>query len=47
MLFFDKSKPDGMKKKFLDGKDLVKLGWKKKINLKNGLKEVVLKQFNK
>lgn len=38
MLFFDKSKPDGMKKKFLDGKDLLKLGWKKKYSIDKGLK---------
>ena len=44
---FDKKSPDGTYKKNLNSKIIKKLGWKKRINLKNGLKEVVLNQFNK
>ena len=44
---FDKRFPDGTYKKNLNSKIIKKLGWKKRINLKNGLKEVVLNQFNK
>ena len=34
---FNISKPDGMSKKYLDGKILEKLGWKKKYNIDQGL----------
>ena len=43
---FDKRFPDGTYKKNLNSKIIKKLGWKPRINLKNGLKEVILKQFN-
>ncbi len=41
---FDKRFPDGTYKKNLNSKIIKKLGWKPRINLKNGLKEVILKQ---
>ena len=44
---FDKRFPDGTYKKNLNSKIIKKLGWKPKINLANGLREVVLNQFNK
>ena len=44
---FDKRFPDGTYKKILNSKIIKKLGWKPKINLANGLREVVLNQFNK
>ena len=44
---FDKRFPDGTYKKNLNSKIIKKLGWKPRINLKNGLKEVILKQSNK
>ena len=34
---FDKSKPDGMKRKILDSKKINKLGWKPKVDLIEGL----------
>ena len=37
---------DGTYKKNLNSQIIKKLGWKPRINLKNGLKEVILKQFN-
>ena len=37
-IIFDKSKPDGMKRKLLDSKKIKQLGWKPKISLKKGLK---------
>ena len=43
---FDKKSPDGTYKKNLNSKIIKKLGWKPRISLKNGLKEVILKQFN-
>ena len=43
---FDKRFPDGTYKKNLNSKIIKKLGWKPRINLKNGLKEIILKQFN-
>ncbi len=43
---FDKRFPDGTYKKNLNSKIIYKLGWKPRINLKNGLKEVISKQFN-
>ena len=43
---FDKRFPDGTYKKNLNSKIIKRLGWKPRINLKNGLKEVILKQFN-
>ena len=43
---FDKRFPDGTYKKNLNSKIIKKLGWKPRINLKNGLKEVILKQLN-
>ena len=43
---FDKSFPDGTYKKNLNSKIIKKLGWKPRISLKNGLKKVILKQFN-
>jgi len=44
---FDKRFPDGTYKKNLNSNIIKKLGWKPKINLENGLREVVLNQFNK
>ena len=38
-LTFDTTKPDGTQKKLLDISRLTKLGWKAKINLKDGIKE--------
>ena len=43
---FDKRFPDGTYKKNLNSKIIKRLGWKPRINLKNGLKEVILKQSN-
>ena len=43
---FDKRFPDGTYKKNLNSKIIKKLGWKPRINLKNGLKEDILKQSN-
>ena len=43
---FDKRFPDGTYKKNLNSKIIKKLGWKPRINLKNGLKKVILKQLN-
>ncbi len=43
---FDKRFPDGTYKKNLNSKIIKKLGWKPRISLKNGLKKVILKQFN-
>ena len=43
---FDKRFPDGTYKKNLNSQIIKKLGWKPRINLKNGLKEVILKQSN-
>ena len=37
-IIFDKSKPDGMKRKLLDSKKIKQMGWKPKISLKKGLK---------
>ncbi len=38
-IVFDINKPDGTQRKLLDSSRLEKLGWKKKINLKSGLKD--------
>ncbi len=43
---FDKRFTDGTYKKNLNSQIIKKLGWKPRINLKNGLKEVILKQSN-
>ena len=43
---FDKRFPDGTYKKNLNSQIIKKLGWKPRINLKNGIKEVILKQSN-
>ena len=43
---FDKRFPDGTYKKNLNSTIIKKLGWRPRISLKNGLKEVILKQFN-
>lgn len=37
---FDLEKPDGMKRKFLDSKNINNLGWKKKVFLRTGLRQV-------
>ena len=37
-IIFDKSKPDGLKRKLLDSSKIKKLGWSPKYNLKKGLK---------
>jgi GDP-L-fucose synthase len=36
---FDATKPDGPKRKLMDGTRLRKLGWKHKIDLEQGLKQ--------
>ena len=43
---FDKRLPDGTYQKNLNSTIIKKLGWRPRISLKNGLKEVILKQFN-
>ena len=43
---FDKKSPDGTYKKNLNSQIITKLGWKPKIKLRDGLKEVILKKFN-
>ena len=43
---FDKRFPDGTYKKNLNSQIIKKLGWKPRINLKNGIKEVISKQSN-
>ena len=43
---FDKRFPDGTYKKNLNSTIIKKLGWRPRISLKNGLKEVILKKFN-
>ena len=45
-IVFDKNFPDGTYKKNLNSEKILKLGWKPRISLKNGLKEVILKQSN-
>ena len=45
-IVFDKNFPDGTYKKNLNSEKIFKLGWKPRISLKNGLKEVILKQLN-
>ena len=45
-IVFDKNFPDGTYKKNLNSEKILKLGWKPRISLKNGLKEVILKQLN-
>jgi GDP-L-fucose synthase len=37
---FDLEKPDGMKRKFLDSKNINNLGWKKEVSLRTGLRQV-------
>jgi len=37
---FDLEKPDGMKRKYLDSKNINNLGWKKEISLRTGLRQV-------
>ena len=39
IIFFDLSKPDGTPRKLLNVDRLIKLGWKNKIDLKNGLEK--------
>lgn len=46
MIEFDKSKPDGMKRKLVDLKHINELGWKSKIDLKSGLEQTYL-EFKK
>ena len=36
---FDKNKPDGTKRKLLDSKKIIDLGWKPKYSLDQGLKK--------
>ena len=36
--FFDKSKPDGTPRKFINSKQINSLGWKSKTNLIDGIK---------
>ncbi len=43
---FDKSKPNGMKKKLLNVKKINKLGWKSKITPQKGLKNTTLNFYN-
>jgi GDP-L-fucose synthase len=38
-IIFDKSKPDGMPRKCLDSSKIIKMGWKSKINLDQGLEK--------
>jgi GDP-L-fucose synthase len=38
-LYFNKSYPDGVKRRKLDSNKINKLGWKPKVSLKNGLKK--------
>ena len=38
-ILFNNNKPDGMPKKLLDSSKIFNLGWKPKIELKNGLKK--------
>lgn len=42
---FDKRSPDGVYKKNLDSKMIKKLGWRPKVKLKRGLKQVVLSKL--
>ena len=42
---FDKRSPDGVYKKNLDSKVIKKLGWRPKVKLKSGLKQVVLSKL--
>ena len=47
---FDLSKPDGMKRKFIDSKRIHDLGWRPEVSLKEGLKrtyEVFKKEYEK
>jgi len=44
---FDKKSPDGTYKKNLNSKIIKSLGWKPKIKLKHGLKEVIYSKFSK
>ena len=37
---WDKDKPDGTPQKLLDISQMTKLGWKRKINLKEGIRRV-------
>jgi GDP-L-fucose synthase len=37
---FDLEKPDGIKRKFLDSKNINNLGWKKEVSLRTGLRQV-------
>ncbi len=43
---FDKRFPDGTYRKNLNSKIIKKLGWRPRISLKDGLKEVISRQFN-
>ena len=43
---FDHSSPDGTYKKNLNSKNIKKLGWRPKIKLKEGLKEVISIKLN-
>ena len=38
-IYFNKKFPDGVKLRKLDNKRITKLGWKPKINLKDGLRD--------
>ena len=40
-IVFDKSFPDGTYKKNLNSEKILKLGWKPKIKLSNGISEVI------
>ena len=40
-IIWDKTKPDGMKRKLLDVSNLANMGWKSKINLNKGLQSVI------
>ena len=42
-IYFDLSKPNGVKRKLLDISLAKKYGWKAKINLEDGIKEVINK----
>ena len=41
LLFFDITKPDGTPKKLLDSSKINQLGWRPKIKLIDGVKEVI------
>lgn len=41
IILYDQTKPDGTQRKLLDVKSLLKLGWKPKVSLENGICKVV------